>query len=282
MITTEFLDQLDKFQLIVNKRVTSNYSGEKRSVAAGRGLVFKDHRMYAPGDDIRAIDWRVYARTDDLYVRRYEEERNLSVHIILDASASMGFGKHLKKFDYASMLGVGFGYLAMKSNEKFQFSTFSEDLVLFRPKRGMNQLASMVHYLNNVKIGGNSKFAESIFKYKKMISSRSLIVIISDFLFNLDDIKKSLYFLGDHEIKVIQVIDPIEKDFIISGDLKLHDSETMEMLKTHISPRLRMEYMDSLRRHLLEIEKTCDTLGIDFFSITTDTPIFDAFYAILR
>jgi len=265
MITTEFLDQLDKFQLIVNKRVTSNYSGEKRSVAAGRGLVFKDHRMYAPGDDIRAIDWRVYARTDDLYVRRYEEERNLSVHIILDASASMGFGKHLKKFDYASMLGVGFGYLAMKSNEKFQFSTFSEDLVLFRPK-----------------IGGNSKFAESIFKYKKMISSRSLIVIISDFLFNLDDIKKSLYFLGDHEIKVIQVIDPIEKDFIISGDLKLHDSETMEMLKTHISPRLRMEYMDSLRRHLLEIEKTCDTLGIDFFSITTDTPIFDAFYAILR
>src|SRR3989344_7468714 len=114
MIDTNFLNQLDRFSLIVYKRVTSSYAGEKRSIAEGRGLVFKDHRMYARGDDVKLIDWKVYARTDDLYVKRYEEERSLSVHILIDCSASMNFGRKMKKFDYASMIGVGFAYLAMK------------------------------------------------------------------------------------------------------------------------------------------------------------------------
>lgn len=282
MITTEFLDLLNRFTLIVNKRVTSNYAGEKKSVAEGRGLVFKDHRIYAPGDDIRQIDWRVYARTDDLYVKRYEEERNLSVHIILDASASMNFGAKMKKFDYAAMIGIGFGYLAMKSNEKIQFSTFGEDLMIFKPKRGMNQLASMVDHLNNVKPEGHSKFVESIFKYRKMISTRSLIVIVSDFLISIEDINRALYMLGDHEIHVIQVLDPVERDFMLSGDLKLFDSETKDILKTTITPRLKMDYSNRMHNHVVEIEKTCKKLGVDFYTVTTDTPIFDVFYKILK
>ena len=213
MIDTNFLDQLDRFSLIVYKRVTSSYAGEKRSIAEGRGLVFKDHRMYARGDDVKLIDWKVYARTDDLYVKRYEEERSLSVHILIDCSASMNFGRKMKKFDYASMIGVGFAYLAMKDNEKFQFSTFSDSLETFRPKRGMSQLAGMVYHLNEIKTQGNSKFYEAVAKYMKYIHSRSLIVIISDFLINLDEIKTAIYRLGDHEIKIVQVLDPIEKEF---------------------------------------------------------------------
>lgn len=282
MIDTSFLDQLKRFSLIVNKRVTSNYVGEKRSVAEGRGLIFKDHRIYAKGDDIRLIDWRVYARTDDLYVKRFEEERNLSVHILIDSSASMSFGRRIKKFDYASMLGVGFAYLALKDNEKFQFSTFSDQLESFRPKKGMNQLASMVMHLNEVKSQGYSRIYEAVAKYKKYISSRSLIVIISDFLIISEDIKKALYMLGDHDIKVIQVLDPVEKDLSMEGDLKLEDSETKELLKTSISPRMRMEYQERLRKHTNEIADSCTKLGIDFFSITTDVPVFDAFYSILK
>jgi len=113
MISTEFLDQLTKFHLIVSKRVTSQYAGPRKSIAMGKGIIFKDHRIYAPGDDFRAIDWKVYARTDDLYVKNYEEERNLAVHIIVDSSGSMDYGKPRSKFDYASMLGVGFAYLAL-------------------------------------------------------------------------------------------------------------------------------------------------------------------------
>src|SRR3989338_2876940 len=128
MIDTAFLEHLKRFSLIVKKRVTSAYHGQKASTAHGRGISFKDYRIYAQGDDFRSIDWKVYARTDDLYVKNYEEERNLAVHIIVDGSGSMDYGKPRSKFDYASMLGVGFAYLALKDNEKFQVSTFAYDI----------------------------------------------------------------------------------------------------------------------------------------------------------
>ena len=126
MIDISFLKELDRFNLVLKKRVLSRYQGERQSHAEGQGLVFADYKDYVPGDDFRAIDWRVYARTDKLHVRRYEEERSLSSHVIVDYSSSMDFGKGVTKADYAAMLGLGFAYLALRENEKFQFSTFSE------------------------------------------------------------------------------------------------------------------------------------------------------------
>lgn len=282
MISTDFLDQLDRFHLVVKKRVTSTYTGPRKSIAAGRGLTFKDHRIYSPGEDIRLIDWKVFARTDNLYIKTFEEERNLTAHIIMDVSGSMGFGKPISKFDYAAMLGVGFAYLAMKENEKFQFSTFSEDIEVFQPRRGMSQLASMVFHLNNSKTNGNSKLMDAMVQYKKVIGGRSLLVLVSDFLIDSKEVIEALYTLGDHEIKIIQVLDPIEKDLRYSGDFKLIDSESKSMLRTYISPRLRVEYQQMLDGHSARIEEVCNRLGIHFHQVTTDTPIFDAFYKVLE
>tara|TARA_Y100000310_G_scaffold241784_1_gene245884 strand:+ start:48851 stop:49699 length:849 start_codon:yes stop_codon:yes gene_type:complete len=282
MINTDFLDQLDRFHLAVKKRVTSSYTGPRKSVATGHGLTFKEHRIYSPGDDIRLIDWKVFARTDDLYIKTFEEERNLTAHIIMDASASMGFGKPMSKFDYSSMLGVGFAYLAMRENEKFQFSTFAESLDVFQPRRGMSQLASMVFHLNGTKTQGHSKLLESVMQYKKLIGSRSLLVLVSDFLVDINEVIEALYALGDHEIKIVQVLDPIEKDLKYSGDFKLIDSESKSMLRTYVSPRLRVEYQQMLDNHSARIEETCNKLGYHFYQITSDTPIFDAFYKVLE
>ena len=282
MINTDFLDQLDRFHLVVKKKVTSSYMGPRKSAATGRGLTFKEHRIYSPGDDIRLIDWKVFARTDDLYIKTFEEERNLTAHIIIDSSASMGFGKPISKFDYAAMLGVGFAYLAMRENEKFQFSTFSESLDVFQPRRGMSHIASMVFHLNNTKTQGFSKILNAMIQYKKIVGSRSMLVLLSDFLVDIDEVVETLYNLGDHEIKVIQVLDPIEKDLKYSGDFKLIDSETNSMLRTYISPRLRVQYQQMLDNHTVKIEDTCNKLGIHFFQLTTDTPIFDAFYRVLE
>ena len=282
MIDTSFLNQLDKFNLIVKKRVTSNYTGPRRSIAQGRGLVFKDYRPYSQGDDFRAIDWKIYAKTDELYVKNYEEERNLVVHVIVDYSASMNFGKPISKFDYASMLGVGFAYMALKENEKFMFSTFSDDISVFQPKRGASQLMSMVHHLNSLKTSGVSKLYDAIAKYKKLIGSRAMIVLISDFLIDIDEIKQALYNLGRHEIKVVQVLDPVEKNLELKGDFNLKDSETGQRLRTNISPRMQLQYKKMLDSHSAQIESTCNKLGIGFHQITTDTSIFDAFYKVLE
>ena len=282
MIDTSFLDELRKFSLIVHKRVTSTYSGPRRSIAPGRGISFKEHRIYAPGDDIRLIDWNVYARTDDFYIKNFEEERNLTVHIIVDYSESMNFGKKFTKFDFACMLGVGFAYLAMKENEKFQFSTFSEDINVFQPKKGMSQLASMVYYLNSLKTKGLSRLLDAITHYKKFIVGKSMIILISDFLISIDEVKEALYRLGRHEVKIIHILDSVEKDLALAGDHILKDSETKEELRTNISPSLRTKYQDMLDEHAKEIEKACITLGYGYHLITTDKALFDAFYEILE
>ena len=282
MIETGFLRELDRFSLIIRKRVTSKYTGPRKSVAMGRGMIFKDHRLYAPGDDFRSIDWRVYARTDNLYIKNYEEERNLVVHIILDCSNSMNFGKNITKFEYASMIGIGFAYLAMKENEKFQFSTFSDDLEVFQSKRGMSQLAAMVHHLNSLKTKGISKLGDAISQYKNLIGSRSLVILISDFLIDTPEIKDALYTIGNHEMKVVQVLDPVEKELKFEGDFNLKDSETHQKMKTFISPRLRTKYEGLLEEHSAKIGNECDALGVSFYQFTTDKPVFDAFYQMLE
>lgn len=284
MITTNFLANLDRFRLIISKKVTSSYTGKRQSAYAGSGAMIKDYRIYTPGDDFRLIDWKIYARTDHLYIRRYEEERNLVMHALVDSSASMNCGTPITKFEYGAMLGVGFAYLGLRENEKFQFATFSEDVTVFQPRRGMGHLASMIEYLNSVKPKGKSRFSDMMLKYRKFLTSRSFIVVASDFLFNIEEIKEGLHALasGNHEIKVIQVLDVTEKDLHPEGDVKLKDAESSEEMRTFISPKLVMEYENKLEEHIARIGKICAGIKAEFFVATTATPIFDIFYEALR
>ncbi len=282
MIDPKFIDSLKRFHVIVNKRVTSSYSGERMSTASGKGLIIKDYRQYVRGDDFRTIDWRIFARTDRLHVKQYEEDKNLTVHIIVDSSSSMDYGKKMSKFDYAAMIGIGFAYLTMKDNEKFEFSTFADDLYPYRARRGKRQLAVMVNHLNHLKIKGMSNFGRVMAHYKKFITSRSLIVIISDFLYNLDEIEKGLARFNKHELKIIQVLDPREKNMDMDGSIKLHDSESNDTLKTYISRRMKEKYLNNLNNHIHEVQNICNHLNANFCCATTDRPIFDTFFDVLK
>jgi len=283
MIDTTFLHQLDKLSLIINKRITSNYAGEHQTNAAGRGMIFKDHSIYTPGDDFRAIDWKVYARTDKLFVKSFEEERNLIVHIVVDYSGSMGFGLgRTKKSDYAAMIGLGFAYMALRNNEKFVLSTFADKLEMFKPKKGRKQIIAILDYLNNRKPKGISNFALSLAKYKQLINARAFVVIISDFLYDLSQIKQVLYRYKHHDIALVQVLDKLETDLDLDGDYKLTDSETKEHMRTFITPYTRQRYQEQLDEHKAEIKNACDEVGAKFFSFSTDKPVFDAFYEMLR
>ncbi len=281
MITTEYLSGLDKFNLIMRKRVTSKYAGQRPSIMTGKGSTIKDFRIYSIGDDFRQIDWKVYARTDNLYVKRHEEERNLVLHVIIDSSASMNFGKPTK-FEYAAMLGIGFAYIAMKGNEKFQYATFSNNIEIFQPKRGLSHLARMVEHFNSTKPTGISDFNTAMAAYKKALGNKSMIIIISDFLFDPQGIKEGIFQLGNHDVKLIQVLDPSERKLNIEGDIKLKDLETNTQLKTYVSSKLRSEYQRKLEQHIQELQKTSTTTRSSFHVVTTDTSIFDAFYEILK
>jgi uncharacterized protein (DUF58 family) len=281
-VDLDFLHQLNRMSLIINKRLTSNYVGERRSVATGRGLIFKDHAIYSPGDDFRSIDWRVLARLDKLFVKRYEEARNLTVHIVVDYSGSMGFGGRVKKYEYADMLALGFAYMAMRYNERFVVSTFSDRIEVFKPKRGRTNLMRMLDYLNEKKPKGLSKFGASLAQYKKRVTSRSYVVIMSDFLYDPAEIKQAISRYSDHQVVLIQVLDKTETELDIEGDFKLVDSESEDTLRTFISPWARKQYLQQLAEHQAKIKRICDELGAKFFVFHTGFPIFDAFYQVLN
>ncbi len=281
-IDTSFFRQLDRFSLVLRKRVTSDFIGQKKSSAVGKGLIFSDHRIYAPGDDFRRVDWKVYARTDDFFIKNYEEERNLVMHIILDTSASMDFGKHMTKHEYASMLALGFAYLATKDNEKIQFSTFSDDLSVFRSSRGMAMISTMVKHLEQVKPHGRSSMESSFEHYRKLMGSKSFVIIISDFLMPLEQIEKALMLLGRHQLKVVQVLDPVEKSLAFDGECDFTDSETQLRLKSYISPRLRDYFQQKLDEHAAKIHEMVSNIKGEFYQFTSDTSVFDAFFQMMR
>jgi uncharacterized protein (DUF58 family) len=282
MIDTNFLRELDRFQLVLKRRVLSNYQGERHSHSMGSGLVFADYKDYVPGDDFRKIDWKVYARTDKLYIKKQEEERDLTVHVILDASASMNYGRKIKKFEYASMVGIGFAYMAIRKNEKFNFSTFSDRLNFFKARKGMNELLEIIDRLEKLNADGVSTLEEAFEEYKKYLHTKGYIVIISDFLYDLEEIKSVLARFTKHQVVVIQVLDPEERKLSVYGDVTLEDSELHTRLRTFISNRLIRNYREKLESHIFSIKDACEKMNVDFISVTTDRPVFEAFYAALR
>jgi uncharacterized protein (DUF58 family) len=282
MKEADFLRHLDRLSIIINKKIASNYSGERESMLVGRGTIFSDHRIYAPGDDIRDIDWRVFGRTDKLHVKKYEEDKSLTLHIVLDFSASMNFGEQLKKSEYASMLGIGYAYLAWKNNERFVLSTFSDSLERFLPRQGRKQMVEILNYLRKKKAEGKSEFRKSLVDYSKKIGSRSFVVIISDFLYDLEEIKEILFRFKGSEIVLIQVLDEMESELKLKGEFQLKDMESQRLMKTFISDKSKKKYFEALGNHKKQLQWIADSVGAKFYSFHTGMPIFDSMYDVLR
>ncbi|MDI6654957.1 MAG: DUF58 domain-containing protein [Candidatus Hydrothermarchaeota archaeon] len=277
MIGTDFFKELDRFSFMIRKRVSSVYSGARRSIRQGKGIDIYDFREYFPGDDIKSVDWKLYSRTERLYIRRFEEEKNLTTHILVDSSKSMDFNG---KFDYAAMIAAGFAYLITKENEKFSLATYSEDLKnVMQSRKGKKHFLNAIELLNGTKLDGRTKLETCAERYSSVIKSRSLVVLISDFLESLASIQRGIYKLARrNELIVIQILDAKEKNLDwLGGDTKVYDMESSEVMRTYISPRFKAEHEERFADHIHGIRKVCREVDADFFSITTDIPVFNAF-----
>jgi len=228
---------------------------------------------------LKTIDWKVYGRTEKLYVKEFEEEKSLTTHILLDTSKSMDFRN---KFEYAAMLALGFAYLVTKDNEKFGVSTFAEEINITKPKRGRKYLSQTIDLLNSTALLGKTRFDYCMEKYASIIKSRSLVFIISDFMADIDAVRSAIFRLGDNELVLIQVLDPVEKNLDLGGEAKLIDLETDRKMDIYTSPRLRAEYEKRLNDHIARIKETCIAVGADFHTVTTDKPVFDAIFEVIN
>ena len=180
------------------------------------------------------------------------------------------------------MLALGFAYLSARNNEKFNLTLLSEKSEYLRAKRSSNQVLSFLDHLNKVKCKGVINFEQEVKKFKKTIKSRSLVILISDFLFDINQLKNCLYLFRQHELKVIQILDKSETNFMLYGTVELEDSETGKKLETFINESKRQEYRERIYRHILNIEQEAMHAGGRFYLFSTEHPLFDAFYKILN
>lgn len=271
---TEFLAELDRFTLLVRKRVSTAYTGARRSVKVGRGISPVGYREYRKGDDFKFVDWKVYGRTEKLYVREHEEERSLSVHLLLDASSSMSYGD---KFRFASKVAAGFAYMAIKENEKFSISKFGEMLEPGETRGGRRNLFRAIEDLDRTAPLGGTNFKRTAEQFDLTIRSTSLVVMVSDFLDEIESLVASIYKLSSHDLILIQILDPAEATLDFEGDLRFIDMESKRSVMTRVTPKVKEEYAAKMKEHDARIRETCNAAGADFFSYTTDTPIFEVF-----
>jgi len=285
-IDPTFLDQLKGLELLARRKVSSVYMGSRRSVRQGRGIEIADYREYYPGDDFRSIDWRVYARTERLYIRRFEEEKDLTLHILIDSSASMDFSvSGMRKFDYGGSIAVGFAYLAMSKYEKFASALFSDRITdVMQPKKGKMHFFRMVELLNNAIQKGKTDLEKCIGQYTNMIKSRSFIIVISDFIEPMESLEYAIYRIAKYskEAILVQILDPGEISLRWTDDVRFEDMESLKSERTFLSPDFKKRYQERLKEHISGIQEICDDTGVEFYSITTDTPLFDAFVRIVE
>ncbi len=275
---TEFFQELDRFSLLVKKRVSTAYSGGRKSLRFGHGISPVGYREYRKGDDFKLVDWKVFGRTEKLYIREHEEERSLVVHILLDGSASMDYEG---KFSFASRLAAGFAYLAAADNEKYAISLFCKKLYPGEPKRGRMSLFQSIEDLDATKPHGGTSLKAVADQMDSLLKSTSLVVLISDLLGETEDALYSIYRLAGHELVVIQVLARSEMELDYRGDIKFVDPEGREPVITRITEAERSEYLKKLSQHNHKIQEACRQVGADYFLFASDRPVFDCFSEML-
>lgn len=285
-VDQSFLNQLRNLELVARKRVSTLNVGSKRSTRTGKGMELSDHRQYYPGDDIKAIDWTLYSRTERLYIRRFEEEKDLSIHILLDTSNSMNFSSRgMRKFDYAANLAAGFAYVSMSNYEKFGTALFTNHVQeIVEPKKGKTHFFQLVELIDTSTQEGKTDLKKAIEEYTKTIKTPSFVIIISDFLEPEESLKDAVYRIAKYskEAILIQVLDPGEIRLPWQDDVDFLDMEVPAQEKTYLSPNFKENYEKKIKNHIYKIREVCKEAGVDFYSFTTDRRLFDSFIEVVE
>ncbi|MEF8852481.1 MAG: DUF58 domain-containing protein [Haloarculaceae archaeon] len=283
-IDPTFLDELDRFDAALDRETAALRQGEQQSPRVGEGLTFSDYRRYSPGDDTRLIDWKLYGRTEEFFIKQYEEERNLTVHVLVDASASMDFGDGTAhKFEYGAKVGLGFAYLTAEEHNDFQFSTFrerAERLDAGRSNRG--EILELIDQVNATDPDGESDIADVLEAYADRIHTRSLAVVVSDCLADPEAVASGVSALARDEVDalVVRPVAPRERDPDVVGDALFVDPETESERRSYFSGSLAEQYRSRLDAHIEAVDDRLTALGADSVVVDTGTDYFDSFASV--
>jgi len=277
--------QIQSLELRARHVVEGFATGLNRSPYHGFSVEFTEYRQYVEGDDPRYLDWKLLARSDRYYVKRFEDETNLRCLLLLDSSRSMDFGTvgHTK-FDYARTLAATFGRFLMSQRDAVGLARFSGDVDEYLPPRyRAGHWRRLLVMLDHPCTGRQTDLCQPLERVAERLSKRGMIVVISDSLAPLNRIETSLGSLTarGQEVLVFQVLDPAEVTFSFDQPELFEDLETGKQL--YIDPAmLRRDYLSKMAEHLSAVEAICGRLGVTYRRLSTAEPLGDSLGELLR
>lgn len=284
-LSEEFVANLNKFNLRAKLIVEGFIVGLHKSPYHGFSVEFSDHRQYNPGDSISNLDWKVYAKTNRYYIKRYEEETNLKAYIIVDHSASMGFSSgNTSKLEYAKALASALAYLMISQQDAVGLLSYTDKISSYIPPRSMRSYLNQIFSaLYNLQPESETNTAEVLHNLAERIKKRGLIILISDFLDDPDKILSGLQHFRHHKHEVIlfHLQDAQELDFDFKNETEFIDSETGEKLT--VNPwQIRKEYQAALKKNQEYLKTRCHQSFIEYYPINTTTPFDEALLQFLN
>ncbi len=293
LLPPEALAKLGRCELLARGVVEGFISGKHKSPFKGFSVEFSEHREYAPGDDLRNLDWRVLARKDRYYIKQYIEETNMRATLLLDASGSMAYagdvaalrnGNPCTKLAYAQHIAAMLAYLLIGQQDAAGLVTFDTKLRSYLPARARpSQVRGILEALERTEAGGETGLADIFHDIAERIPRRGLVVILSDLYDDPDALIKALHHFRfrRHEVLLFHVVAEEELTFPFDSFTKFRDLEQMEN-RLPIDPRtIRATYLERMSRFLSDIEAACGRMKVDYVRMNTRVPYDEALSAYL-
>ena len=265
---------------LVAKTVVDGFvAGLHRSPDFGFSQEFAEYRAYTPGDDLRHVDWNVFARTEKAFLKRYRGETNSQLTIMLDASASMSYTSHkITKLDYSRFVAASLAYLANQQRDAAGVIVFDDDVRNYiRPSTRQGQFFRVVHAINGAEPGKRTDFAKPFVHFQQFLRRRGIVVVLSDFYEQPEVVIKTvepLRYRGN-ELILFHVLDPQEIEPTLKQPVLLIDMETQEALE--VSPDyVKYDYRTKMDAHIQTLRSKAQSAGIDYFLLRTDRPLDEA------
>jgi uncharacterized protein (DUF58 family) len=285
MLTREQLKAVRKIQIRTSHLVSNIFAGQYQSVFKGRGMEFAEVRLYQPGDEVRTIDWNVTARTGVPHVKRYAEERELTVMLLVDASASTRFGsvKQLKSA-LAAELGALFAFSAIKNNDKVGLVMFTDRIELaVPPRKGTRHVLRVIREVLSLKPAGQGTDLAGALEHLQMVSKRrSVLFVLSDFL-DASAERALKIAARRHDVIAVVLDDPRERELPDVGLVELEEAETGERYVVDTSDaRIRKTFADTAAAARVARDRWLHAANVDAIMITTDRPYTEALLRFFR
>lgn len=271
----EFLARLQRLHVIAKRLTARGASGSRRSRRLGDGLEFADHRLYAPGDDIRFIDWPYYARMERLLLRLFHERSQADVAILLDVSASMAPGGGTEKFDYARRAAAALAFVAMGGLERVIVQPFGAELAQpLRTGRNRGQILEVLDFLVALRPAGRTHLRRCVQAFTGKMDEPAIVLLLSDLLDCADDFSDALAELRGRgcDVTVLHVYSPLDASPELAGPIRLQQAETDETMVLHVTDEIRASYRRRWERFSSALARTAASRSATYVAAASDVP----------